>query len=515
MKIRSSMNDTPINRDRFRKRHEVVKALKAARKRFKKDEEVRPSFEVDLTLMFIRNRLSAIFAMPLFVVVVAAISSIWIKIAWVSVWLLFALSIHLLVYISTHQLEKAVEASPNLRNVRRELLLGEALYGLSWSSFFLLNIAHTPTEGFEVFQFATMLIVIAMAAMLSAPMPNALILGTVPITFTLIYCFMTYATPIHYAMAAMAVGAQGFFLILSRQVHASALTMLEYRAEKDDLIVELEQLNAISLESRRRAEEANLAKSRFLAAVSHELRTPLNAILGFSEVMKDELLGKIGNQRYAEYSNDIHSSGQHLLNLINEILDLSRIEAGRYELHEEAVSLAEISDQCTQMLTMRAAYKSIDLHEEHEASLPKVWADSRAIRQIILNLLTNAIKFTPKRGEVRVSVGSTVTGGQFISIKDNGPGIPEKEMPTVLQAFGQGSQAIKSAEQGTGLGFSIVQALTVMHDGEFHISSTPHCGTTVTISLPAKRILKSNQTLDESPYHASQPRDDLKSYPSQ
>jgi two-component system cell cycle sensor histidine kinase PleC len=265
--------------------------------------------------------------------------------------------------------------------------------------------------------------------------------------------------------------------------------MLEYRTEKDHLIAELETANAMSDEARRRAEAANMAKSRFLATMSHELRTPLNAILGFSEIMKDEVLGEMKNDTYKSYSEDIHGSGQHLLNLINEILDLSRIEAGRHELQEEALYLDDVVEECGTMMKVRANAKNIVLHHTHEPDMPRVWADERALRQVVLNLMSNAVKFTPVGGEVCVKVGRTSDDGQYVSITDTGPGIPEEEIPTVLEAFGQGSHAIKSAEPGTGLGLSIVQALVNMHDGKFEIKSVLGTGTETIMVLPRARVM--------------------------
>ena len=191
----------------------------------------------------------------------------------------------------------------------------------------------------------------------------------------------------------------------------------------------MEQAKANSDEARRRAEEANLAKSRFLATMSYELRTPLNAIMGFSEVLKGELFGPHANPIYKDYANDIHSSGQHLLMLINEILDLSRVEAGRYELKQESVSLTGIAQECRHLLSIRAQKRDIKLVEVMEADLPRVWADERAIRQVVLNLLTNAIKFTPQGGQVSIKVGWTSAGGQYLAIKDNGREFPKTKSP--------------------------------------------------------------------------------------
>ena len=198
--------------------------------------------------------------------------------------------------------------------------------------------------------------------------------------------------------AWLSSGRRTLFLLLARRFHQVAFESVLYRCEKSELIAELEQAKANSDEARRRAEEASLAKSRFLATMSHELRTPLNAVLGFSEVLKNEIFGAHANPTYKDYASDIHSSGQHLLTLINEILDLSRIEAGRYELKEEGLSLGAIAQDCRHLLAIRAQKRELELKELIEPNLPRIWADERAMRQIVLNLLTNAIKFTPRGG---------------------------------------------------------------------------------------------------------------------
>ncbi len=261
--------------------------------------------------------------------------------------------------------------------------------------------------------------------------------------------------------------------MVSSRLRASKTDRIRHRTERDQFTFEIEAARIASDQARQRAEEANLAKSQFLATMSHELRTPLNAILGFSEVIGEEILGPVGNETYRDYARDIHNSGQHLLDLINEILDLSRVEAGRYTLNEEAVSLVAIAKAAIGFVQMKADTKRIEIRAEFEPDLPQLWGDPRSLRQVILNLLSNAVKFTPAKGRILVRVGWTAGGGQYVSVRDNGPGIPKEEMPLVLSSFGQGTNAIKSAEQGTGLGLPIVQALVSLHNGSFELNSAP------------------------------------------
>jgi two-component system cell cycle sensor histidine kinase PleC len=386
---------------------------------------------------------------------------------------------------------------------RRRFVVGEVVSALGWTLVFFLPVTTTDTSA--IYPTATALMLIAAIAMATTNLPPALLGATVPVAAVAVTSLLLrwggLGAPLGevHVLSGLIIAAEGFFVALGYRLLASTMADVRNASEKDELIAELEQANAVSDESRRKAEEANLAKSRFLAAMSHELRTPLNAILGFSEVMQTEMLGPIENPTYKGYVTDINDSGRHLLNLINEILDLSRIEAGRQELSEEAVTLAFVAEDCVHMMMLRARNKGITLKESFEDNLPKIWADERAIRQIVLNLLSNAVKFTPSGGTVTVKVGWTVGGGQYVSVADTGPGIPEEEIPIVLSAFGQGSAAIKSAEQGTGLGLSIVQALIAMHDGTFDLTSRLREGTEVVVTVPKTRVLDAVPAVADAP----------------
>jgi len=471
------------------RRRKVARTLHDVRSRRSRPDPSTTQYNLERLHLFADTRISAAYAVPMLALIVAGISTLWIEPTLVALWCMATIGTHGLMVLTCNNYERATSEARAKSLWLPRFALGDLLYGTSWALFFLLPVKEQTAEGFLVFQFATMLIVVAMNTMQSATIPRALLASTLPITLVITVSFLQMAAPIHYTLAAMAIGAQGFFLILGNQLIKNANTILEYRAEKDHLISELETANALSDESRRRAEAANMAKSRFLATMSHELRTPLNAILGFSEVMKDEVLGPMKNNQYKSYAADIHGSGQHLLNLINEILDLSRIEAGRHELQEESLSIGPIVEECISMMQIRAKARNITLHDAREIKLPNVWADERAIRQVILNLLSNAVKFTPIGGEVWVKAGWTSGGGQYVSVRDSGPGIPEEEIPVVLEAFGQGSMAIKSAEQGTGLGLSIVQALVNMHGGKFKLRSKIRNGTEAVFTLPKSRVM--------------------------
>jgi PAS domain S-box-containing protein len=260
------------------------------------------------------------------------------------------------------------------------------------------------------------------------------------------------------------------------------VTRLKAQTEK------LERLAADLDRARQDAESASRAKSMFLANMSHELRTPLNAILGFTEVMERQVFGPVGSARYEGYLRDIHSSGQMLLMLVNQVLDLSKLEAGQYQLHEESVDLGEVAAETCAMLEQQAQSKGIMLANIRRP-LPRVMADRRAIAQILMNLVANGLKFTPANGSVEVITDRAVDGSAQLMVRDTGMGIPQNEIQAVRQAFVQGSGATRSAEAGTGLGLTIVCSMAELHGGAVIIDSELGKGTTVTVRLPASRML--------------------------
>lgn len=227
---------------------------------------------------------------------------------------------------------------------------------------------------------------------------------------------------------------------------------------------------------------ANRSKSEFLAAVSHELRTPLNAIIGFSDVMKQRLFGPLP-ARYAEYGDLIHASGAHLLELIGDVLDMSKIEADRYELNPETFDARDIVEICAKMMRLRAEENGLALYCETGEQALRVEADRKALRQILLNLLSNAVKFTPAGGAV-VAMARAQDGELVLAVGDSGVGIAEDELDLVGRPYSQSQSGRDTAERGTGLGLTLVRALAELHGGEMSVQSAPGEGTTVTVRLP-------------------------------
>jgi PAS domain S-box-containing protein len=241
------------------------------------------------------------------------------------------------------------------------------------------------------------------------------------------------------------------------------------------------------------AEMANRAKSQFLANVSHELRTPLNAIIGFSEVMKDELMGPLGAKIYKEYSGDIHESGRHLLAIINDILDLSRVESGQATLNESEIEVPQMIEACLILIRGKADTGALTVATDMAPRLPAVYGDERLLKQALLNLLSNAVKFTPRGGSVKVKAGLT-GDGLDISVIDSGIGMSASDLEQVARPFVQLENWLVRKYEGTGLGLSIVKAFCELHGGSLQITSEPGRGTTTTIHLPGSRILPAAPT---------------------
>ena len=287
------------------------------------------------------------------------------------------------------------------------------------------------------------------------------------------------------------------FQPLELQQFASALSN-KWRAEQDLVVAhellkaqyaELEVANVELAAAKHRAEAASRMKTEFLANVSHELRTPLNSIIGFSEMIDHEAHGPIGNDRYRSYIRDIHSSGQHLLGVVNDILDISKIEVGEFELQEDEIDIGDIIESTVRVVHERASRAGLSLTSDVTPALPQLRGDARRVRQILLNLLSNSVKFTSSGGAVSVQAARDDDGGLTVSVSDTGIGIAPEDMDKAMMPFGQVDGRLNRKYEGTGLGLPLAKSLTELHDGRLTIKSAVGKGTTVTLAFPIARTV--------------------------
>lgn len=477
---------TIVDRRKSVRNSDLRNTMKRNRDKLASQNIVSPEYSLDLLKLHANAIVSSVVAVPL-LVVLASFAGFAIGFGpEIFIWATLSCLIYSVMALLSRRFLNTGKKE-NRKLWTRILLIGHLFVGLSWAALTIIPCTSCSAE--PAMFYKAILLLMATSA-------TATICYTLPITIVISFAIPVVAFGAQYGSHPTGILATAlifagllFFTFVAVRLEKTSKSGLAYQNENHSLVAELEMAKSISDEARRRAEEANLAKSRFLASMSHELRTPLNAILGFSETMSAEILGPLGNETYKTYAQDIHNSGEHLLNLINEILDLSRVEAGKYEIKEETLRLTDIAEDCMALIRMKADQKSIKIEPNFQSGLPRVLADERAMRQVLLNTLSNAVKFTPSGGTIKLLVGWTQSGGQYMSVVDNGPGIPEEEIPVVLSAFGQGSIAIKNAEQGTGLGLPIVQALLAMHGGKLELRSKLREGTKAIAILPRSRVL--------------------------
>ncbi len=440
----------------------------------------------DQLALALRNLLPNAWLMPALSAVVCVMFHQWIAVSHLMLW--FALVTLACVPLAIVGRRYGNADNETDRPQRRVVIatVSYFLFTLSWASLgFFLWVPHNDLP---------CLIVIMLLACTVAG-NGALVGASRPLTFVSYgsYGAVLVAAPlqsgglVYNGIAVLAVLYIGYMMFMSRQIYLTARDMLLLRYEKNDLIDALARSKEESDIARENAEAASRAKSQFLANMSHELRTPLNAILGFSEMITSRLFAHVPEKQY-EYAGLIHSSGHHLLTLINDILDLAKIEAGSWSLRESEIALgALIADACA-MIEPKAAAGDCVIVAQIDPALPKVIADERALKQILLNLASNAVKFTRAGGCITLFGRIEPSGEACFGVRDTGVGIAPDDIARVFESFGQGRHDVVAADKGTGLGLPIVKGLIEAHGGRIALESQVGEGTTVTVYLPANRV---------------------------
>jgi two-component system, cell cycle sensor histidine kinase PleC len=407
-------------------------------------------------------------AVPLYAAGLAFLHAQWSPWVWTTAWAI-GLCVVWWFFFPTKPGAAHSNEPAQARATIRNKLLGAALFAGAFASHGVLFWA--AGDAVNNFAIALVLLGACLTALMTAAFPPYALTVFSVFMGTLVYIMASqggaYAT-----LTVLALVFSAFFVGMIAHLHGYSLRLITLQDHKDALI---EQLTA-----------SNRAKSDFLANMSHELRTPMNAILGFSEIIKDEVMGPNNKPVYRNYAADIHASGAHLLGLINDILDLSKIEAGKFELKEKEFDLAGIAEIAVRMVALKLAEKQIALTVDIPHGLT-VWGDPHAFKQIALNIASNAVKFTPQNGSISVWL---TQDSEFLTVhtRDSGCGIRPEDLERVFESFGQGRHDVVLAEKGTGLGLPIVRGLMRAHGGDATLVSELGHGTEVRLTIPLSRI---------------------------
>jgi len=450
------------------------------------------TWQRELLTLFVNNQMRVSLALPLLAVVFALTNLLWISwqvsIGWLAI-ILAAQGVQLFICKS---FRKADNSRYSISDWVGTLAASEFLLAACWS-LPLYVFWDTGNVAQHTITIATLMVVIAVRIMIANSYMPIIVAGTGMIAFNIVIRCTLEADPYYIGLGATVFLAEVFFVQLSRSLQKTTRDMLVFKSQREQLISELKEAKAEADMGRQQAEIANVAKSRFLATMSHELRTPLNAIMGFSEILSQEMMGPHEVEIYKEYSGDILHSGSYLLKLINDILDLSRIEAGKQQIADEVVSLVEVIEDCSRLLSLKMQEKNQTLSINLPNGMPKLRGDERAIRQIWINLLSNANKFSDNKTTIKTGVQMHSNGALSIFVTDEGAGMTASEIENALGMFNRGDNAEKRAVEGAGLGLPIVQGLMKLHGGELKIESAKNMGTTISAIFPPARVLSAGQ----------------------
>ena len=425
--------------------------------------------------------------MPVMAAIMCVMFSRWVPVKTLVVWLAVVALGGLPLGIAAFAFPSRLQNRLSARQWTVATTLAYFLFTLSWSSFGLF----LWKDGDDLNHLLILLILgctLAGNSALVGASRHLTFVGYAVYGLGLVALPLREGGPVYDGLSVLAFLFVCYLAYMSRQIYSTARDMLLLRDDKNDLIERLATSKTESDVARERAESASRAKSEFLANMSHELRTPLNAIIGFSEMIYGNVPG-MSLERHLEYARLIGQSGRHLLDLISDILDLAKIEAGKLELREGPVDLSRAIAECVELMVSKAQDGKLSLTSDVARGIPRIRADERAIRQILFNLLSNAVKFTPAGGSVVAFARRLPSGEVCFGVRDTGIGIAREDQERVFQSFGQGRHDVVTADKGTGLGLPIVKGLAQAHEGTVRLESEPGVGTSVTITLPASRAV--------------------------
>jgi len=391
------------------------------------------------------------------------------------VWLAVALAAQGLRYIVWRQYKRKAVIGPGLNRARLLILATTALGGLVWGLGLPLIL---PDADSAVTTFAGIVVTGLNAGAMASSLPvRASFLGFILcLNVPMAVYYASLGGTLNTLLVVALAGFTGIMVGVARNIDRQSRENVGMRLAQARMIRDLRAAHDALARS-------DQAKTQFLATMSHELRTPLNIVLGFAKSIEDESLGPHAARGYVDYAATIRDSGEHLLALINDVLDLSKVGAGQYQIHPDWLDLGDLARGVVRALGEMAASRRVKLGLEREPDLPPVWGDPRALRQVLINLVTNALKFTGEGGEVRVTLAAD-SRAVTVTVADTGVGIPEKDLEKVLEPFVQSDSQPTRHYEGTGLGLALSKQLTELHGGELHLDSTVGEGTTVTVVLP-------------------------------
>jgi two-component system cell cycle sensor histidine kinase PleC len=363
------------------------------------------------------------------------------------------------------------------------LIAFQALISTEWGALvWLLWVPHNPVNH--------VMIILSLVAMFwayafsRAMHPRIYFAGVVPNAVLAIGCLVYNGGPVALPMTLLLLVTFVFTFLFAWMARRQYETMLRIRFANDDMAVELRNTRDDALRKRFEAEAANASKTTFLANMSHELRTPLNAILGFSELIAHQTLGPIGTPRYSEYAADINTSGAHLLSLINDILDVAKIESGKMDIEPHLLDPKSVIEKALVVVLARARDKRQHVSIDIAKGGPSLYADERALKQIVINLASNAVKFTPEGGHIEISGRVTADGGYEFCIEDDGPGVSPELLDRIFMPFNQIDNRYNRQVGGTGLGLSLVRGLAELHGGRAWLESDVGAGVRAYVYFP-------------------------------